>query len=207
MDITQLILDDHHEQRRLFAILEQIDRADTATLTAIWERLAAFLEMHAEAEEELFYPALLQVGKRPGGRQRGGRDTRRDPRPQRDPRRDHRGRGQQVGTDGWYDGRRGREPGQQRPHGRGGTRGPHRLPPPRRLRYATTWRRVRRLRGGAHHRRPAESTWIRRPTSRAPAASGQVEDRCVIDRGAPAGVTGRPPRRRERPGRRSPPRS
>jgi hypothetical protein len=29
MDITQLILDDHHEQRRLFAILEQVDRADT----------------------------------------------------------------------------------------------------------------------------------------------------------------------------------
>ena len=32
MDITQLILDDHHEQRRLFAILEQIDPADTGTL-------------------------------------------------------------------------------------------------------------------------------------------------------------------------------
>src|SRR6266545_3623833 len=29
--ITQLILDDHHEQRRLFAILEQISRADTET--------------------------------------------------------------------------------------------------------------------------------------------------------------------------------
>ena len=27
MDITQLILDDHHEQRRLFAILEQVDRS------------------------------------------------------------------------------------------------------------------------------------------------------------------------------------
>ena len=33
LDITQLILDDHHEQRRLFAILEQIDRSDTETLT------------------------------------------------------------------------------------------------------------------------------------------------------------------------------
>ncbi len=28
MDITQLILDDHHEQRRLFAILEQIEPSD-----------------------------------------------------------------------------------------------------------------------------------------------------------------------------------
>lgn len=63
MDITQLILDDHHEQRRLFAILEQIDRDDTGNLTAVWKRLAAFLDLHAEAEEQLFYPALLHLGK------------------------------------------------------------------------------------------------------------------------------------------------
>ncbi len=62
MDITQLILDDHHEQRRLFAILEQVDRADTEVLAALWARLATFLELHAAAEEEIFYPALLQVG-------------------------------------------------------------------------------------------------------------------------------------------------
>jgi hypothetical protein len=62
VDITQLILDDHHEQRRLFANLEQIDRADTATLSAVWARLSAFLELHAAAEEEIFYPELLQVG-------------------------------------------------------------------------------------------------------------------------------------------------
>jgi hypothetical protein len=63
LDITQLILDDHHEQRRLFAILEQIDHDDIAALTAVWGRLAAFLEVHALAEEELFYPSLLRVGK------------------------------------------------------------------------------------------------------------------------------------------------
>ncbi|HEY6492387.1 MAG TPA: hemerythrin domain-containing protein [Trebonia sp.] len=62
MDITQLILDDHHEQRRLFAILEQIDRSDTAALSAVWGRLAAFLEVHAAAEEAIFYPVLLRVG-------------------------------------------------------------------------------------------------------------------------------------------------
>jgi hypothetical protein len=62
MDITQLILDDHHEQRRLFAILEQIDHADAATLRAVWARLSAFLEVHAAAEEEIFYPQLLRVG-------------------------------------------------------------------------------------------------------------------------------------------------
>jgi hypothetical protein len=62
VDITQLILDDHHEQRRLFAILEQVDRGQTGVLAAVWERLAAFLELHAAAEEEIFYPELLQVG-------------------------------------------------------------------------------------------------------------------------------------------------
>ncbi|WP_067702033.1 hemerythrin domain-containing protein [Nocardia jejuensis] len=62
MDITELILDDHHEQRRLFAILEQIDRSETGVLEAIWSRLARFLELHALAEEEIFYPALLKVG-------------------------------------------------------------------------------------------------------------------------------------------------
>src|SRR6266516_529040 len=67
MDITQLILDDHHEQRRLFAILEEIDPADTGTLEAIWARLSAFLEVHAAAEEEIFYPELLRVGLSAGG--------------------------------------------------------------------------------------------------------------------------------------------
>ncbi len=66
MDITQLILDDHHEQRRLFAILEQVDRADTRVLGDLWARLAAFLEVHAAAEEEIFYPELLRVGQRAG---------------------------------------------------------------------------------------------------------------------------------------------
>jgi len=67
VDITQLILDDHHEQRRLFAILEQVDRTDTASLTSVWGRLATFLEVHAAAEEQLFYPALLHLGQGSGG--------------------------------------------------------------------------------------------------------------------------------------------
>ncbi len=67
MDITQLILDDHHEQRRLFAILEQIEPGDTDKLAAVWKRLAALLDLHAEAEEQLFYPALLHLGQGVGG--------------------------------------------------------------------------------------------------------------------------------------------
>ena len=33
-----------------------------------WGRLAAFLEVHAEAEERHFYPALLRVGTGAGGK-------------------------------------------------------------------------------------------------------------------------------------------
>lgn len=63
MDITQLILDDHAEQRRLFSMIEQIDPKDKASLTAIWDRLSAFLDVHAEAEERFFYPDLMKVGE------------------------------------------------------------------------------------------------------------------------------------------------
>ena len=69
MDITQLILDDHHEQRRLFAIIEQIDAGDSASLAAVWGRLATFLEVHAETEERLFYPELLRVGRAAGDKE------------------------------------------------------------------------------------------------------------------------------------------
>jgi len=75
MDITQLILDDHHEQRRLFAMLEQVDRADVDSLDVIWRRLATFLEVHAEAEERHFYPALLRVGTGAGGKPSASAET------------------------------------------------------------------------------------------------------------------------------------
>jgi hypothetical protein len=67
VDITQLILDDHHEQRRLFAMLQEIGSDQTAALSAVWKRLAALLEVHAAAEERLFYPALLKLGAGVGG--------------------------------------------------------------------------------------------------------------------------------------------
>jgi hypothetical protein len=75
MDITQLILDDHHEQRRLFAMLEEIDPADTTTLGDVWSRLAAFLELHAQAEEEIFYPELLKVDRLAGRLGSGEEET------------------------------------------------------------------------------------------------------------------------------------
>lgn len=69
MDITQLILDDHAEQRRLFAIIEQIDPTDTTSLASVWKRLSTFLEVHAETEEKIFYPALLRVGRKAGDKE------------------------------------------------------------------------------------------------------------------------------------------
>ena len=75
MDITQLILDDHQEQRRLFVILEQVARTNGEALAAIWSRLSAFLDVHAEAEERHFYPTLLKVGTGAGGRPSAGAET------------------------------------------------------------------------------------------------------------------------------------
>lgn len=67
MDITELILNDHHEQRRIFAFLDDIDRRDTDAIAAIWSRLKILLEVHAEAEEKVFYPHLLKIGRGAGG--------------------------------------------------------------------------------------------------------------------------------------------
>jgi hypothetical protein len=63
MDITQLILDDHAEQRRLFAIIEQLRSDDRDALKAVWSRLRALLDTHARAEELHFYPELLRLGR------------------------------------------------------------------------------------------------------------------------------------------------
>lgn len=63
MDITDLILEDHHEQRRLFLEIDDIDKGETAALKAVWERLRGLLDRHAEAEERFFYPELLKIGR------------------------------------------------------------------------------------------------------------------------------------------------
>ena len=167
MDITQLILDDHHEQRRLFAILEQIDARDTENLTIVWGRLAAFLEVHAEAEERFFYPKLLKVGDGAGGKPTAADET-------LDAIKDHNKirdavaavAHETVGSDGWWDSGRQGQRGEQRPHGRGGTPGPDRLSPHRQPADAPRpGRRLRRLRSRAHHRREAGGQGSKRPTS------------------------------------------
>lgn len=61
VDITELILNDHHRQRQAFAVLDDIDRSDRERLSLVWGDLAEFLEVHAAAEELVFYPELLRV--------------------------------------------------------------------------------------------------------------------------------------------------
>jgi hypothetical protein len=63
MDITEVILEQHHEQRRAFAVLDEMPREDRMALASVWARLEVLLEVHAEAEERFFYPRLLQLGK------------------------------------------------------------------------------------------------------------------------------------------------
>ncbi len=62
MDITEMILEQHHEQRRMFALLDELRLVDSDALAAVWKRLKVLLEVHAEAEERYFYPRLQSVG-------------------------------------------------------------------------------------------------------------------------------------------------
>jgi len=68
MDITELILIDHDRQRRGFALLDEAQgaKADNEAVQAIWDGLAVLLDAHADAEEKLFYPRLLEFGKEGG---------------------------------------------------------------------------------------------------------------------------------------------
>lgn len=67
-DITTLILDDHAWFRRRFAALDELQArpdTDTRELARLWEPLAARLDVHAIAEEKIFYPQLLAHGEDP----------------------------------------------------------------------------------------------------------------------------------------------
>ncbi|HYX21551.1 MAG TPA: hemerythrin domain-containing protein, partial [Thermoanaerobaculia bacterium] len=58
-----MIADDHIEQRRLFALIEELGPDDTGALRAVWTRLRVLLDTHAFAEERFFYPELLKLGR------------------------------------------------------------------------------------------------------------------------------------------------
>ncbi len=101
MDVTQLILDDHQEQRRLFAMLQDIGRENRDALPAVWGRLGALLDLHAAAEERLFYPALLKLARGLGGDETPAAesaDAIHDHNEIRDAVAEHA-----VGSDGWFE--------------------------------------------------------------------------------------------------------
>ena len=58
-DICDLILDDHETFRRRYAELDE-HRDDTEALARVWTPLAELLDVHAAAEEAVFYPELLR---------------------------------------------------------------------------------------------------------------------------------------------------
>ena len=57
--VTDLIRTDHIWFRSQFSALASA-REDVGTLAALWATLSARLEVHAAAEEALFYPRLLK---------------------------------------------------------------------------------------------------------------------------------------------------
>ena len=60
LDVTALILSDHETLRRQFAALD--DAHSNEALTAVWNGLSRMLDVHADCEEKIFYPALLKHG-------------------------------------------------------------------------------------------------------------------------------------------------
>ncbi|MGH3411189.1 MAG: hemerythrin domain-containing protein [Streptosporangiaceae bacterium] len=66
-DVVDLILAGHARVRRLFAVLEDAARLGEQPgaremLSEAWARLDGLLELHADAEEEICYPALFGHG-------------------------------------------------------------------------------------------------------------------------------------------------
>src|SRR3954454_9046051 len=97
-DIIALIYEDHDWFRRHFFYLD--DARTEEELTAIWEPLALRLEIHADAEERVFYPALLQRGAA-GDPEDETEDAISDHNAIRDAIRD--AAGHPVGSPEWYD--------------------------------------------------------------------------------------------------------
>jgi hypothetical protein len=67
-DITSLILDEHTWFREQFAALDDLQARsplDVDSVRGLWGPLAARLDVHAIAEEQIFYPQLLAKGEDP----------------------------------------------------------------------------------------------------------------------------------------------
>lgn len=95
-------MDDHEWFRRRFAELDELAAGSPAEdeLVAVWAPLAARLDVHAVAEEEIFYPALLARGD-PGEAEDETLDAIGDHNDIRDGVRD--AQRHPVGSPGWWD--------------------------------------------------------------------------------------------------------
>ncbi|MEG8052588.1 hemerythrin domain-containing protein [Sphingomonas aerolata] len=129
MDITQLILDEHAQQRALFAQIDSIDAKDTEALSALWTRLKNLLDAHAEAEERFLYPGLMKIGTGGNDADLGRRGDRgRNRGSQRHPRNRRSGRQAPGRLGRVVRGGRRMQQGEQRSPRRGRAPGPDRLP-------------------------------------------------------------------------------
>lgn len=98
-DICDLVLADHETFRRRFAELDDLraSRTHAEELDRAWRPIADLLEVHAAAEEELFYPRLLPRGD---DAEEETRDAIRDHNDIRDA--VHRADGGRPGSEGWW---------------------------------------------------------------------------------------------------------
>ncbi|MEU1810687.1 hemerythrin domain-containing protein [Micromonospora aurantiaca (nom. illeg.)] len=97
-DIVELIYEDHDWLRRHFFYLDEA--GTTEELAAVWQPLAVRLDTHADAEENVFYPALLRRG-RAGHPEDETEDAIDDHNEIRDAVAE--ARRHQVGTEAWFD--------------------------------------------------------------------------------------------------------
>lgn len=104
-DIIELVYADHDWLRRQFFRLD--DAKSTDELTAIWRQLSTRLDAHADAEETVFYPALLTHGGRddPGNPEGDPKDETEDAITDHNAIRDavRRSSRLEVGSDAWFD--------------------------------------------------------------------------------------------------------
>ena len=55
---TALLREDHRKVKKLFAEFEKLEESDTAEMARIFEEVKKELTVHAQIEEEIFYPAI-----------------------------------------------------------------------------------------------------------------------------------------------------
>src|ERR1700761_4017010 len=97
-DIVDLIYADHDWFRRYFLLLDGCRTKQE--LAAVWEPLATRLDTHAQAEEDIFYPALLKKGGEGGAPEDEAEDAITDHNEIRDAVRASRLR--EVDSDDWW---------------------------------------------------------------------------------------------------------